>query len=76
MSTPGLAVPIVIEFSHVVANDTPEAQASECVAEPAAELIKGRAHMEVYANSTHTTIRKRSTRCNAMRCRSAKNNSR
>jgi len=44
--------PIVIKFSHVVANDTPKGKASEFFAKRAAELTKGRVKVEVYANST------------------------
>ncbi|MCX7145757.1 MAG: DctP family TRAP transporter solute-binding subunit, partial [Sulfuritalea sp.] len=43
--------PIVIKFSHVVAADTPKGKASEFFAKRAAELTKGRARVEVYANS-------------------------
>ncbi|TRZ91624.1 MAG: DctP family TRAP transporter solute-binding subunit [Rhodocyclaceae bacterium] len=43
--------PIVIKFSHVVAADTPKGKASEFFAKRAAELTKGRAKVEVYANS-------------------------
>ena len=44
--------PIVIKFSHVVANDTPKGKASEFFAKRAAELTKGKVKVEVYANST------------------------
>ena len=43
--------PIVIKFSHVVATDTPKGLASEFFAKRAAELTKGKAKVEVYANS-------------------------
>ena len=43
--------PVVIKFSHVVAADTPKGKASEFFAKKAAELTKGRAKVEVYANS-------------------------
>ena len=43
--------PIVIKFSHVVATDTPKGKASEFFAKRAAELTKGKAKVEVYANS-------------------------
>jgi C4-dicarboxylate-binding protein DctP len=43
--------PIVIKFSHVVAADTPKGKASEFFAKRANELTKGRAKVEVYANS-------------------------
>ena len=44
--------PIVIKFSHVVANDTPKGHAAEFFAKRAAELTKGKVKVEVYANST------------------------
>ena len=44
--------PLVIKFSHVVANDTPKGKASEFFAKRAAELTGGKAKVEVYANST------------------------
>ena len=44
--------PIVIKFSHVVANDTPKGHAAEYFKKKAEELIKGRVKIEVYANST------------------------
>ena len=44
--------PIVIKFSHVVANDTPKGKASEFFAKRAGELTKGKVKVEVYANST------------------------
>lgn len=43
--------PIVIKFSHVVAQDTPKGKAAEYFAKRAAELTKGRVKVEVYANS-------------------------
>jgi len=43
--------PIVIKFSHVVAHDTPKGKASEFFAKRAGELTKGKAKVEVYANS-------------------------
>ena len=43
--------PIVIKFSHVVANDTPKGKAAEFFAKRAAELTKGRIKVEVYPNS-------------------------
>jgi C4-dicarboxylate-binding protein DctP len=46
------ANPLVIKFSHVVANDTPKGKASDFFAKRAAELTKGRVKVEVYANST------------------------
>ncbi len=44
--------PLVIKFSHVVANDTPKGKASDFFAKRAAELTKGKVKVEVYANST------------------------
>jgi C4-dicarboxylate-binding protein DctP len=44
--------PIVIKFSHVVANDTPKGKAADYFAKKAAELTKGKVKVEVYANST------------------------
>jgi C4-dicarboxylate-binding protein DctP len=44
--------PIVIKFSHVVANDTPKGKAADHFAKRAAELTKGRVKVEVYPNST------------------------
>lgn len=46
------ADPIVIKFSHVVANDTPKGHAAEFFAKRAGELTKGAVKVEVYANST------------------------
>ena len=44
--------PLVIKFSHVVANDTPKGKAADFFAKRAAELTKGRVKVEIYANST------------------------
>lgn len=44
--------PIIIKFSHVVANDTPKGKASDFFAKRAGELTKGKVKVEVYANST------------------------
>jgi C4-dicarboxylate-binding protein DctP len=44
--------PIVIKFSHVVANDTPKGKAADFFAQKANELTKGKVKVEVYANST------------------------
>jgi len=44
--------PIVIKFSHVVANDTPKGHAADFFAKRAAELTKCKVKVEVYANST------------------------
>ena len=44
--------PIVIKFSHVVANDTPKGKAADYFAKKADELTKGKVKVEVYANST------------------------
>ena len=43
--------PIVIKFSHVVANDTPKGNGSDFFAKRAAELTKGRVKVEVHPNS-------------------------
>lgn len=43
--------PIVIKFSHVVAQDTPKGKGAEFFAKRAAELTKGRVKVEVYPNS-------------------------
>jgi len=44
--------PIVIKFSHVVANDTPKGKGAEFFKQKAEELTKGKVKVEVYANST------------------------
>ncbi len=44
--------PIVIKFSHVVADSTPKGKAADFFAKRAAELTKGKVKVEVYANST------------------------
>lgn len=44
--------PIVIKFSHVVANDTPKGKAADYFKKRAEELTKGRVKVEVYPNST------------------------
>ncbi len=44
--------PIVIKFSHVVANDTPKGKGSEFFAKRAFELTQGKVKVEVYPNST------------------------
>jgi len=44
--------PIIIKFSHVVANDTPKGHAAEYFKKKAEELTKGKVKIEVYANST------------------------
>lgn len=50
---PALAqAPIVIKFSHVVANNTPKGNAADYFKKKAEELTKGRVRVEVYANST------------------------
>jgi C4-dicarboxylate-binding protein DctP len=46
------AEPIVIKFSHVVANDTPKGRAADFFKKKAEELTGGRVKVEVYANST------------------------
>ena len=45
------ADPIVIKFSHVVANDTPKGKAADFFAKRAAELTKNKVKVEVYPNS-------------------------
>ncbi len=44
--------PIVIKFSHVVANDTPKGKGAERFKQLAEERTKGRVKVEVYPNST------------------------
>ncbi|HSC71581.1 MAG TPA: TRAP transporter substrate-binding protein [Candidatus Methylomirabilis sp.] len=44
--------PVLIKFSHVVANDTPKGKAADFFAKRAGELTKGKVKVEVYANST------------------------
>jgi C4-dicarboxylate-binding protein DctP len=44
--------PIIIKFSHVVANDTPKGKAAERFKELAEKETKGRVKVEVYPNST------------------------
>ncbi len=44
--------PIVIKFSHVVANDTPKGKGADRFAELAAKYTNGRVKVEVYPNST------------------------
>jgi C4-dicarboxylate-binding protein DctP len=44
--------PIIIKFSHVVAQDTPKGNAAEFFKKRAGELTKGKVKVEVYANST------------------------
>jgi C4-dicarboxylate-binding protein DctP len=46
------AGPIVIKFSHVVANDTPKGQAAMYFKQRAEVLTHGRVKVEVYPNST------------------------
>lgn len=46
------AAPIIIKFSHVVANDTPKGKAAERFKELAEKNTKGRVKVEVYPNST------------------------
>ncbi|NJM32218.1 MAG: TRAP transporter substrate-binding protein [Limnobacter sp.] len=43
--------PVVIKFSHVVANNTPKGLAADFFAKRAGELTKGAVKVEVYANS-------------------------
>jgi C4-dicarboxylate-binding protein DctP len=52
-AVPALAQqPIVIKFSHVVANDTPKGKGADFFKQKAEELTKGKVKVEVYANST------------------------
>ena len=44
--------PIIIKFSHVVANDTPKGKGAERFKELAEKATKGRVKVEVYPNST------------------------
>ncbi|MDK9725403.1 MAG: TRAP transporter substrate-binding protein [Sterolibacteriaceae bacterium MAG5] len=44
--------PIVIKFSHVVANDTPKGKGADFFKQKAEELTKGKVKVEVYPNST------------------------
>jgi C4-dicarboxylate-binding protein DctP len=44
--------PIVIKFSHVVANDTPKGKAADFFKKKAEELTNGKVKVEVYSNST------------------------
>ncbi len=44
--------PIVIKFSHVVANDTPKGKGADRFKELAEKATKGRVKVEVYPNST------------------------
>src|SRR5947208_10968771 len=44
--------PIVIKFSHVVAQDTPKGKGAEYFKKLAEERTKGKVKVEVYANST------------------------
>ncbi|MBV2205420.1 MAG: TRAP transporter substrate-binding protein [Pseudomonas sp.] len=44
--------PIVIKFSHVVAQNTPKGKAADFFAQKAAELTQGKVKVEVYPNST------------------------
>jgi C4-dicarboxylate-binding protein DctP len=46
------AEPIIIKFSHVVANSTPKGKAADFFAKRADELTKGKVKVEVYPNSS------------------------
>ena len=48
----GAQQPLVIKFSHIVANDTPKGLAAEYFKKKAEEYTGGRVRVEVYANST------------------------
>ena len=45
------ADPIIIKFSHVVANDTPKGKAAEKFKQLAEKYTNGRAKVELYPNS-------------------------
>jgi C4-dicarboxylate-binding protein DctP len=51
MTVLAVPAPIVIKFSHVVANDTPKGQAANYFKKLAEERTKGRVKVEVYPNS-------------------------
>lgn len=46
------AEPIIIKFSHVVAQDTPKGKAAEHFKKRAEALTRGKVRVEIYANST------------------------
>ncbi|GAM07798.1 C4-dicarboxylate-binding periplasmic protein [Geobacter sp. OR-1] len=50
-ATNALAAPIIIKFSHVVAQNTPKGQAADYFKKLAEERTKGRVKVEVYPNS-------------------------
>src|ERR671927_531088 len=50
-ATNAMAAPIVIKFSHVVAQNTPKGQAADYFKKIAEERTKGRVKVEVYPNS-------------------------
>lgn len=52
LSLAASADPIIIKFSHVVANNTPKGKASDFFAKRAGELTKGKVKVEVYPNSS------------------------
>ncbi|OQX20792.1 MAG: C4-dicarboxylate ABC transporter [Desulfobulbaceae bacterium A2] len=52
MSLPAWAEPIVIKFSHVVANDTPKGKGAEFFKKRAEELTDGKVKVEIYPNSS------------------------
>src|SRR5512146_597895 len=51
LGTAAAQAPIVIKFSHVVANDTPKGKGAEYFKKLAEERTKGRVKVEVYPNS-------------------------
>jgi len=61
--------PLVIKFSHVVANDTPKGKAADFFAKRAGELTKGKVKVEVYANSTLYKDKGRWRHFRSARCR-------
>jgi C4-dicarboxylate-binding protein DctP len=54
--------PIIIKFSHVVANDTPKGKGALKFKELAEKYTNGKVKVEVYPNSTLYKDRKRSRR--------------
>ena len=62
-------IPIVIKFSHVVANDTPKGKGSLKFKELAEKYTNGTVKIEVYPTPRSTRTRKRSRRCNSAQCR-------
>jgi hypothetical protein len=61
--------PIVIKFSHVVANDTPKGKGAERFKELAEKATKGRVKVESIRTARCTRTRKKWKRCSWARCR-------